>query len=379
MSHILFVDDDPDTLQLIKLMLGRRGFRVTTASGGARALKAMQDDLPDLVLLDLMMPVMDGYEVCRQIRANPRTAHVPVVVLSARAHAESRVEAFRCGADDYLTKPVRSSELIAHIEAVLERAAPASPTAEPGTAIGILGSQGGAGTTMVAVNVAAALVAEQKVALADFVPQGAVSAYLGLETTGGVGSLLSQPIGSIDQTTVLAEMVSHPSGLRVLGGSLDATLGLDTHRARAILSVLLDIVDVAVVDLGPGLDPVARAVLPHCGAVALVVGGDRATLIQSQRMLAALLKVGIAEEKILPVCVNYWGAVGELSETAVPAELERPLYGIVDYGSEEVYQAIQQGDPLVLSGPESPTGQVLKTLARELVRSAQTSTHEETR
>ena len=138
-------------------------------------------------------------------------------------------------------------------------------------------------------------------------------------------------------------------------------------------------VAVAVVDLGPGLGPVARAVLPHCGAVALVVGGDRIALTQAQRMLATLLKAGIAEETILPVCVNHWGAVGELSEAAVSAKLERPLYGIIDYGSEELYRTIQQGEVLVLSDPEGPTGQVLRTLARELVRSAQTSTHEETR
>ncbi|MBE9472992.1 MAG: Flp pilus assembly complex ATPase component TadA [Chloroflexi bacterium] len=148
MSRILFVDDDLGTLQLIELVLGQQGHQVLTASSGAGALRAMQDDLPDLILLDLMMPVMDGYEVCRQVRANPRTAHIPIVVLSAKAQIESQVEAFRCGVDGYLVKPVHLSELITRIEAVLERAA-VPPPAAPGTAIGILGSRGGVGTTMV--------------------------------------------------------------------------------------------------------------------------------------------------------------------------------------------------------------------------------------
>ena len=85
MSRILFVDDDLGTLQLIELVLSRQGHQVLTASSGAGALRAMQDDLPDLVLLDLMMPVMDGYEVCRQVRANPRTAHIPRVRLRPSA------------------------------------------------------------------------------------------------------------------------------------------------------------------------------------------------------------------------------------------------------------------------------------------------------
>jgi len=371
MSRILFVDDDLGTLQLIELVLSRQGHQVLTASSGAGALRAMQDDLPDLVLLDLMMPVMDGYEVCRQVRANPRTAHIPIVVLSAKAQIESQVEAFRCGVDGYLVKPVHPSELITRIEAVLERAS-VPPPAAPGTAIGILGSRGGVGTTMVAVNVAAALAAERKVVLADFVPNGAVSTHLGLETTRGVGSLLSRPVESIDLAVVSAEMVDHPSGLHVLGGSVGTAPSLDTYRAKAILAALPDMAKVTVVDLGCGFGPVVRAALAYCGAVALVTGSDRVALTQAQRMLVALFRAGIAGETILPVCVNRWGAIEELSESAVSAQLEHPLYAVVDCTSEELYRAIQQGVPLVLSAPESPTSQVLKALAQELYRSAQT-------
>ena len=377
MSRILFVDDDLGTLQLIELVLGRQGHQVFTASSGAGALRAMQDDLPDLVLLDLMMPVMDGYEVCRQVRADPRTAHVPIVVLSAKAQVESQVEAFRCGVDGYLVKPIRPSELIERIEAVLERAAPTPPPDAPGTAIGILGSQGGVGTTMVAVNVAAALVAEREVVLADFVPDGAVSIHLGLETTRGVGALLSRHIESIDRAVVSAEMADHPSGLHVLGGSVGTALSLDTYRAKAILTALPDIAEVTVVDLGCRFGPVVRAALPYCGAIALVVGSDRVALTQAQRILVALFRTGVAGESVLPVCVNRWGAAKELSESAVSAQLEHPLYAVVDCASEEFYQAIQQGVPLVLGAPESSTSQVLKALAQRLYRSAQTSAHKE--
>ncbi|MDY6875000.1 MAG: response regulator [Chloroflexota bacterium] len=377
MSRILFVDDDPGTLQLIELVLGRQGHQVFTASNGVGALRAMQDNLPDLVLLDLMMPVMDGYEVCRHVRTDPRTAHVPIVVLSAKAQVESQVEAFRCGVDGYLVKPIRPSELIERIEAVLERAAPMPLPTAPGTAIGILGSQGGVGTTMVAVNVAAALVAEREVVLTDFVPDGSVSVHLGLETSRGIGALLSCHVESIGRATVSAEMVDHPSGLHVLSGSVSALPSLDTYRAKAILAALSDMAKVTVVDLGCRFGPIVRAALPYCGAIALVVGSDRVALTQAQRILVALFRTGIAGENVLPVCVNRWGAARELDESAVSAQLEHPLYAVIDCTSEEFYRAIQQGVPLVLGAPESPTSQVLKALAHEIYRSAQASGHKE--
>lgn len=379
MKRILFVDDDPTTLQVIGLMLNGRGYRVITALSGDEALKTCQDDLPDLVLLDIMMPMMDGYEVCRQMRTDPRTSHIPVVMLSAKADMESQAEAFRCGADGYLAKPVRSSELVAHIENALERAIPAPAPVPRGIAIGIVGSQDGLGTTMVAVNVAVALAAERQVVVVDFVPAGAVNVHLGLEATHGIGALLSRPLETIKRDALLAEMVSHSSGLRALGGTANPALNLDVYRARAILSELLDIAAVTVVDLGGGLGPAARAVLPACGAVALVFGSDRVALTQVQRLLAALREVGVAEEALLPVCVNHWGVVGKLGEATAAANLGRSPYAVIDYAARELYQAIQEGAPLVLSAPESPAAQALQALAQGLYRAAQESAQKEAR
>src|SRR4030066_256470 len=112
-ERILIIDDDPDALTLIGLTLERRGYDVLKASGGAEALMMVETDRPDLILLDLMMPHMDGYEVCRRIKADPRLANTPIVMLTAKAQMASQVEGYRVGADDYVTKPVHPDDLAA--------------------------------------------------------------------------------------------------------------------------------------------------------------------------------------------------------------------------------------------------------------------------
>lgn len=128
--RILAVDDDEDILTLIKLILKQHGLEMIPATSGMEALERLTHDLPDLVILDLMMPEMDGLEVCRHIRADPRTAHLPVMILTARTQPESRAEAFRAGADDYVTKPVHPDELVARLQAILEHAASALESKE---------------------------------------------------------------------------------------------------------------------------------------------------------------------------------------------------------------------------------------------------------
>jgi DNA-binding response OmpR family regulator len=118
---ILAVDDDVQVLRLIARILTEEGYRVTTASNGIEALSAFDHEHPDLVLLDIAMPRLDGYEVCKSIR---ETSQVPVIMVTARGSEEERVRGFEVGADDYVTKPYFPKELVARVDAVLRRAVP---------------------------------------------------------------------------------------------------------------------------------------------------------------------------------------------------------------------------------------------------------------
>jgi diguanylate cyclase (GGDEF)-like protein len=120
-ERILVVDDDPDILQFVRLNLELDGFTVELAGGGKEALEKAAASPPDLMLLDVMMPEIDGLTVLRRLRSDPGTSSIPVIVLTARSLAEDRVKGLDLGADDYITKPFDLEELIARVRTVLRR------------------------------------------------------------------------------------------------------------------------------------------------------------------------------------------------------------------------------------------------------------------
>lgn len=127
-EHILVVDDEPEILRAVRAGLQAQGYRVETASRGEDALRMASAAAPDMVVLDLMMPGMDGLEVCRRLRA---WSDVPILVLSARTQERQKVAALDLGADDYLTKPFGMDELTARIRAALRRSGRAKPADLP--------------------------------------------------------------------------------------------------------------------------------------------------------------------------------------------------------------------------------------------------------
>jgi two-component system phosphate regulon response regulator PhoB len=118
---ILIVEDERDIAELLSYNLSKSGFQIITAEDGEQALRLLEKELPDLVILDLLLPKIDGKEVCRRIRQNERTRNVPVLMLTALGEEVDRVVGFELGADDYVVKPFSPRELVLRINAILRR------------------------------------------------------------------------------------------------------------------------------------------------------------------------------------------------------------------------------------------------------------------
>jgi phosphate regulon transcriptional regulator PhoB len=126
-SDVLVVEDEPDIRNLVVHHLTRDGFRCRTAASGPEALARIRTAAPDLVVLDLMLPELNGLEVCRRLRADPTTATVPIIMLTAKTDEVDRIVGLEMGADDYVAKPFSPKELVARVRAVLRRARPGEP------------------------------------------------------------------------------------------------------------------------------------------------------------------------------------------------------------------------------------------------------------
>jgi DNA-binding response OmpR family regulator len=120
-KSILCIEDEPEMIDLIRLILGRRGFEVKGATSGTDALKMIREEQPDLILLDLMMPAMDGWEVYQQIKADEKTKAIPVIVVTAKAQSIDRVLGLHIAkVDDYIAKPFSPQELMNSVEKVIK-------------------------------------------------------------------------------------------------------------------------------------------------------------------------------------------------------------------------------------------------------------------
>src|SRR5512142_2914542 len=225
-EKILIIDDDLDTLRLVGLMLQRQGYQISAATNGQQGLEKAFEEDPDLILLDIMMPDMDGYEVTRRLRQNPTTKETPILMFTAKSQLDDKVTGFEVGADDYLTKPTHPSELQARIEALLARSSEKKaivgpdPEEERGYMVGVLGARGGLGTTTVAVNLGAGLKTRTRaeVIVAEMLPgQGNLALDAGITSFNGLVDLLSiSKLAEITRAKVQEMLVPHKSGLKFL-------------------------------------------------------------------------------------------------------------------------------------------------------------------
>ncbi len=130
-GRILVVDDEIYIVHILDFSLGMEGYEVITALDGEQALEKLKSEKPDLIVLDIMMPKLDGYEVCKSIKANQETAHIPVILLSAKGRNVDQKLGFDVGADDYITKPFSPRKLVERINQLLGQTVAEKPSTKP--------------------------------------------------------------------------------------------------------------------------------------------------------------------------------------------------------------------------------------------------------
>jgi CheY-like chemotaxis protein len=376
-DKILIIDDDVDTLKLVGLMLERQGYEIAVANNGALGLTKAAAENPHLILLDVMMPDLDGYEVTRRLRGDSATAHIPVIMFTAKTMVDDKVAGFEAGVDDYLTKPTHPAELSAHVKAVLARASQvkAAPV-DRAKIVAFLGAKGGVGTTTLALNVSVSFQSRgQDVILAEFNPgRGSIGLNLGVREPTGLASLLTRSMKDIHLRSVESELLSDRTGVRLLLASprpSQTDLDQAASQMEAILNNLASMCTVVVIDLGDGIRPYTKPILRAVDRLLIVTEPIYPSNVLARNLLDELEREGIRSEKILLALVNRERTSLQIPWRQVAGDLGLELAGIVSPAPEQAHQSAQSGRPLVVSHPESLIAEQLHKLAENIAEQLQ--------
>ena len=374
-EKILIIDDDLDTLRLVGLMLQRQGYQISAATNGQQGLdKAFEED-PDLILLDVMMPDMDGYEVTRRLRQNPSTVETPILMFTAKTQLDDKVIGFEVGANDYLTKPTHPTELQARVKALLARmsekrgAKVSSKDENQGYLIGVLGARGGLGTTTLAVNLGAGLHARTKteVIVAEMLPgQGALALDMGVANSKGLVDLLSlSKLSEITRDRVRGSLASHSSGLKFLLASdrpRDMHLINQTANYEIAVKTLAGLARFVILDLGMGIQPFAEKILPLCDEILVVLEGVPNTIIHTKALVDDIAALGINRKNINIVLNNRIRSDTQLPSSQVQTKLDHEIVSTLTPAPELFVQATRMQTPAMLCQPESLTARQISKL-----------------
>jgi len=375
-DKLLIVDDEADTLRLVSLMLERQGYEVSTAKDGHTALEKVKADLPDLILLDVMMPDMDGYEVAKILRNDPETENIPIIMFTAKTQVEDKITGLESGADVYLTKPTQPRELFAQVKAVLGRskkvqrsAPPPPPPTDRGFTIGVLAAKGGMGVSSMATNIGIIIhrMTKANVLVAELRPgYGGISLDLGYPNPEGLNRLLKSEPSDINPHAIEMALISHGSGVQFLLASphpKDAILSSAIENFEAILHNLPFLARYVVLDLGSSLPQPTQIALSSCDEVIVIMEPSPNNVHQTKDLVRNLIEFGIGEGRVRIALVNRIRSSVQLNWAQVQEDLGYKIATVFTPAPELAYQSSVANQPMVLQQPGSITAQQFEKLA----------------
>jgi len=382
---ILAVDDSPLTLKLIASMLSPAGYEVVTASSGPEALAVVEDVQPDLIILDVMMPEMDGYQVCRSLRQIPLTAHVPILMLTALDSLENKIKGFEAGADDYMLKPFQATELGARVEALLRRSAKLSGSVAGLKAkiIAVFSLRGGVGVSTLAANLA--------VGLAQI--WGAPSVLVDLALTAGQAALMLNlslrhtwadlahiPLEEMDVALLDDVLLQHASGARVLAAPRrpEESEVVTAGRITETIALLSQNYHYLVLDLPHDLQDKSLAGLDAAHQILAVMAPEIASVRAMASSLGVfhMLEYPVGKTRVIlnstfPGPSARLGKTHALTRQDIEATLQQPIDMEIPFAPDLFVPAVNAGVPPVFDVPNSPVGALLEDYAFHLSKKEQ--------
>ena len=358
MARILVIDDNVDVLEMLRLILEDRGHHeVTLISDAAEGLSQALSSSPELLIVDVMMPELSGYDIVRRLREQPETAQIPILILTARGQRIDRQTALEEGADDHMAKPVTSQALLAKVEELLQSGRKKKDLGGA-RVVSLLSLRGGVGVTSLAVNMALNGVRQResdakarKVCLVDLCPssgQATLHLRVKAQQTWAALPALGKDASS---AALVALLTSHPSDLRLLAAPFEPTYAgvLSPALIESTLAGLRRVFDLIVIDAPPLIDVVAAAALDGSDKIVLVLTPEVGAI---QATVATLQVLDELREKVV-VVLNQIAPQPGVPATAIEKALGCPVDLTIPYDPAQAV-ALPQGKPLAWARPSSP-------------------------
>ncbi|MPM21972.1 Sensor histidine kinase RcsC [bioreactor metagenome] len=374
---ILLVDDEPNILEFLEMGLLNEGYRVRTALDGMTAVTIADQFEPHIVVLDVMMPDMDGYQVTATLRQMPATALTPILMFTAKSQVDDKVAGYDAGVDDYLTNPVHPAELVAHIKALLGRsrarnsAAAAQAPVQKSHMVGVVACRGGLGVSSCVLNLATTYAQAYKtpVYAVELRPgQGTWALELGFNNQEGLSNLLQKQVSEITPSVVESSFVATSYGIKLLLAPSDvANLDFGGMAAKlvAIVKALSNVQGIVLLDIGTNFIPGFENICQNLQEMILLTEPQLITVRRTKNFIQNLNKANLMAGKSIDLVIyNRIRADVQMSSMQVTEELDgMPVSLLIPPAPEMANQATQRHMPLINLQPESLVSQQFARLA----------------
>lgn len=371
--RVLLIDDEQFYFKLIRNALKQADYELEYAKSSTEGLARIQSFDPEMLIVDLKLPEIDGFEILERLRRDPKFSYIPVIVITSKDELSEKLRAFELGADDYLVKPFQPEELVARMgilarrgramriaqkEAVAERAT---------TVITVHSLRGGLGCSSIVVNLGLAfhkLWGKQTLLMDGVLTAGQVSLMLDAKPTATWENLVGVEIENIDDVVVSEMMCPHKSGIRYIA-SPRFPIASDTFSHDA-LKLFMEKVksqnDFVVVDTSHDFSDMTIHMLSMSNTILLVMAPELASLRTTMSALEIYDRLGIPLDKV-KIALNNNSSNPAIKQVQLEKVLRRPIDFVLPFEAGEVNRALNFGQPFILTNPDLPICLVLERMA----------------
>src|SRR5215207_3071990 len=374
--RVLLIDDEQFYFKMLQKSLKEAEYQLEYAKSGSEGLAKIPAFEPELLIVDLRLPELDGFEILKRLRRDPKFSYIPVIVITSQDELSEKLKAFELGADDYLVKPFQPEELVARMGTLarrgraMQRAQKESISASGTTIVTVHSLRGGLGCSSIVVNLGLAfhkLWGKQTLLVDSVLTAGQVALLLDAQPTATWEHLVGLDAESLDDAVVGEIMCSHKSGIRYVA-SPRFPIAADTFTNET-LHVFVERIkshnDFVIVDTSHDFSDMTIQMLSMSSTILLVMAPEMASLRTTMSALEIYDRLGISLDKV-KVALNNNSSNPAIKQAQLEKVLKHPVDFVLPFEAGEVNRAINFGQPFILNNPDLPICLVLEKMAYAL-------------